>query len=309
MTKKVAIIGCGFVGSTAAYAMLIKEVANEIVLIDISREKAEGHAMDLEQGIQFVRGAEIRYSDNYEACSGADVIVITAGLAQKEGETRLDLVNKNAKLFREMVPKIAEHNNNAVIIVVSNPVDIITYLTLRHSGFPKERVFGTGTTLDTARLRYFLGDHFNVNPHNVHAYMLGEHGDSEFPVWSNSTIAGLKLEDLEGYSREAMDEIFNKTKGAAYEIISRKGATYYAIGLVITEIAGSVLNDEDRIFPVSTYIDNYYDNGGLCISVPCVIGSRGIKRRIQLPLNDDEQQALHKSAGTLREYISNLGDG
>ncbi len=304
MAKKVAIIGCGFVGSTAAYAMLLKEVANEIILIDISREKAEGHAMDLEQGIQFVREAKISYGDSYEHCSDADVIVITAGIPQKEGETRLDLVGKNAKLFREMIPKIVEHNKNCVFVVVTNPVDIITYLTLKHSGFPKERVFGTGTTLDTARFRYFLGEHFNVNVHNIHAYILGEHGDTEFPVWSNATIAGMNLSQVDGYSREAMDGIFSKTKNAAYEIISRKGSTYYAIGLVITEIVSAVLNDEDRIFPVSTYIENYYDEGGLCISTPCVIGCGGIKRRIQLPLNEEEQESLHKSAGKLNEYLA-----
>ncbi|MBD3312926.1 L-lactate dehydrogenase [Candidatus Woesearchaeota archaeon] len=306
MPRKVAIIGAGFVGSTAAYALLIKEVADEIILVDVNKEKAEGHAMDLEQGIQFVRGAEIKYSDSCEDCRDADVIVITAGLAQKPGETRLDLVNKNAELFRKMIPQITKHSKDAVIVVVSNPVDVLTYLTIKYSGFSRHKVFGTGTTLDTARFRFYISEHFNVNLHNVHAYILGEHGDSEFPVWSNATIAGLNVSSLDGYSKEVMDEIFQKTKNSAYEIIAKKGSTYYAIGLVIAEIVDSILHDESRIFPVSTYIDNYYDEGGMCISMPCVIGKEGIKRKIQVPLTDEEQQALHKSAGTLKEYIEKV---
>ena len=303
MGRKVAIIGCGFVGSTAAYAMLIKEIANEIVLIDVNREKAEGEALDLEHGIQFVKSGKIIYGNSFDLCAGADVVVITAGLAQKPGETRLDLVSKNAKLFKDMIPKIVEHNKDCVIVVVSNPVDILTYLTIKYSGLPRQRVFGTGTTLDTARLRFYVGEHFGVNPHNVHAYMLGEHGDSEFPVWSNADIAGMNLVHVDGYSKDAMDSIFRKTKNAAYEIISKKGATYYAIGLVITEIVEAVLDDGEKIFPVSTLIDNYYDEGDLCISVPCVVGKGGVKRKIQIPLNGEEQKAFHNSAGILKDYL------
>lgn len=304
--SKVAIIGSGFVGSTAAYAILIKQTASEIALIDIRKKKAEGEAMDLEHGIQFVPGSKITYGDSYELCKGADVVVITAGLAQKPGETRLQLVSKNAKIFKGMIPKITEHNKDCVIVLVTNPVDIMTYLTHKYSGFPKERVFGTGTTLDTARFRYYLGEHFNVNPHSVHAYIFGEHGDSEFPVWSKVSIGGQKVQDMEGYSKEKMDEIFKKTKNAAYEIIAKKGATYYAIGLAIEEIVGAIIKDEDKIFPVSSYLDNYYDESGVCLSTPCVIGRGGIKKRIQLPLNEDEQKSLHKSAEVLKKIIRDV---
>ncbi|MFO8016489.1 MAG: L-lactate dehydrogenase [Candidatus Woesearchaeota archaeon] len=305
---KVAIIGCGFVGSTAAYAMMIRKTASEIAVIDINREKARGEAMDLEHGIQFVPGSSISFGDSYELCKGADVVVITAGVAQKKGETRLQLVGRNAKIFKEMIPAITEHNKDCVILIVTNPVDIMTALTLRYSGFPKERVFGTGTTLDSARLRYYLGEEFKVNPQSVHAYMMGEHGDTEFPVWSKASIGGQDLQDMEGYSKERMDEIYKRTKNAAYEIISSKGATYYAIGLVITEIVDSIINNKNKIFPVSTMLDNYYDEGGVCLSMPCVVGKEGIKRRIQLPLSEGEQECLHKSAGKLREVLESVED-
>ncbi|MFC1734279.1 L-lactate dehydrogenase [candidate division KSB1 bacterium] len=304
--SKVAIIGSGFVGSTAAYAMMIKQTASEIALIDIRKEKAEGEAMDLEHGLMFVEGSKITFGDSYELCKGADVVVITAGLAQKPGETRLQLVGKNAKIFSQMIPNIVEHNKDCVIVLVSNPVDIMTFLTLKYSGFPKERVFGTGTTLDTARLRYYLGKEFKVNPHSVHAYIFGEHGDSEFPVWSKATIGGQQLDHMEGYSTEKMDKIFQQTKKAAYEIIAKKGATYYAIGLVISEIVSSIIDDEDRIYPVSNYLDNYYDINGVCLSTPCVIGKGGIKKRMQLPLNEEEQKSLHHSADVLKKIIKDV---
>lgn len=303
---KVAVIGCGFVGSTAAYAMLIRQTASEIAIIDINKEKAAGEAMDLEHGIQFVPGSKVTYGDSYGLCKGADVVVITAGFAQKPGETRLQLVNKNAKIFKEMIPKIVENNEDCVILLVTNPVDIMTYLTLKYSGFPKERVFGTGTTLDSARLRYYLGEHFGASPQSIHAYMLGEHGDSEFPVWSKANVGGQAVQDMEEYSMEKMEEISKKTKNAAYEIIARKGSTYYAIGLVIAEIVGSIIKDENKIFPVSTFIENYYDESDVCLSIPCVVGKGGIKRKIQLPLIPEEQHGLHKSAKALKEVIKGV---
>src|SRR3989344_9470032 len=195
--SKIAIIGAGFVGSTAAYALFIENVCENIALIDINKEKAQGEAMDLEQGMMFKPETRIQYGDSYELCKGADIVVITAGLAQKKGETRLDLVRKNSTIFKDMIPKIIENNKDCVIVLVSNPVDIMTYLTLKYSGFPKERVFGTGTTLDTARLRYFVAENYGVSAQSVHAYMLGEHGDSEFPVWSRATIAGLNINEFD----------------------------------------------------------------------------------------------------------------
>lgn len=303
---KVTIIGAGFVGSTTAYAMLIQGVASEITLIDIRKEKAEGEVLDLEHGLIFTPETKLRYGDSYDLCEGADVIVITAGVAQKPGETRLDLVKRNAVIFKEMIPKIMEHAQNPIFVVVTNPVDIITYLTLKYSGLPRERVFGSGTSLDTARLRYYVGKQFNVDPHNVHAFILGEHGDSEFPVWSRATVAGLRMDELEGYRYGLLDTIAERTKKAAYEIISRKGATYYAIGLSVCNIVKSILRNEQELIPVSAYLDNYYDEGGLCLSVPCIIGRRGIQKKVQLPLDEKEQAALHRSAHILREIIEGL---
>ena len=306
--SKIAIIGAGFVGSTAAYALFIENTCEEIALIDVNKEKAEGEAMDLEQGMMFRPETRFEYGDSYELCKGADIVVITAGLAQKKGETRLELVKKNAKIFREMIPKIVENNKKCVIVLVTNPVDIMTYLTLRYSGFPKERVFGTGTTLDTARLRYFIAEKYKVSPQSVHANMMGEHGDSEFPVWSRATVGGLNINEFDEYSEAMLEEIHKKTKNAAYEIINRKGATYYAIGLVIAQICDAILSDEKRVFPISTYLENYYDESNVCLSIPCAIGKAGICRRFQLPLNEKEQGQLHASAKVLKEIIAGLGE-
>lgn len=298
-----AIVGAGFVGATAAYALLIKGVASDIVLVDLKREKAQGEALDLEHGMQFVSGSTITYGDSYDLCKDADVVVVTAGVAQKPGETRLQLVKKNAAIFQEIIPRIATCAPHATLIIVTNPVDVLTYLALKYSGFPRERVFGTGTTLDTARLRYHIGEFFGVSAQSVHAYILGEHGDSEFPVWSLATVGGLRITDVEGYSASGLDMCFRKTKRAAYEIISAKGATYYAIGLVIADLCRAVLNDERKIYPLSVLLDNYYDKGDLCMSVPCVLGRGGIHRRMQLPLNREEQEKLHASAGIVREAL------
>ncbi len=302
---KVAIIGAGYVGSTLAYAMLIKGVASEIALVDINEEKAHGEALDLEHGLIHAPKTRFSYGDDYALCQGADVVLITAGVAQKPGETRLDLVKRNAAIFAGMVPRIAANAPDAVLVVVTNPVDIVTELTLRYSGFPPERVFGTGTSLDTARLRQALGARLGIDPHNVHAFVLGEHGDSEFVVWSRATIAGLTPAE-QGLAPAELEEIGAGVRKAAYEIISRKGATYYAIGLVAADIAEALIRDEQLLLPVSTRLENYYDEGGLCLSVPCVLGRGGIVRRVQLPLDDAEQAALHRSAGVLREVLAGL---
>ncbi len=304
--RKVAIVGAGFVGSTAAYAMLVQAIAEEIVLIDINKEKAEGEALDLEHGIQFMHNAKITFSNDFSACAGADVVVICAGLAQKPGETRLDLVKKNAVIFKEMVPKLVSANREAIYLVVSNPVDIMAFLTLKYSGLSPNKVFGSGTSLDTARFRYYIGERLSVHPSAVHAYIMGEHGDSEFPVISNATIAGLKICDVEGYNCQMMMECYDKTKKAAYEIIARKGATYYAIGLVISKIVDAILSDEHHVMPLSVYLDNYYDEGGLCMSVPCVIGKEGIVKKYQLPLAKEEQDKLHNSAKILKDILKQV---
>ena len=301
--EKVSIIGAGFVGSTAAYAMLVQGIASTIALIDINKEKAHGEALDLEHGLSFVEDSKIIFGDSYSLLEGSDVVVICAGVGQKPGETRLELIEKNSAIFKSIVPNIVKHAPNTVIVVVTNPVDILTYLTIKYSGLPKERVFGTGTTLDTSRFRHYLGEHFSVSSKSIHAYILGEHGDSEFPALSRAMIAGTPLAECDGYSDEAAQRCFQQTRNAAYEIINRKGATYYAIGLAISRIVRSILNDEKRVYPVSTLLTNYYEEGNICLSIPCAIGRGGITRRFQLALNKDEQAALHRSAAIVRASL------
>jgi L-lactate dehydrogenase len=257
-TSKVAVIGAGFVGSTAAYALMIDGAASNIALIDINKERAEGEAMDLQHGLQFRSESKISYGSDYNLCKDAEIVVITAGDHQGAGETRLDLVKKNAAILKGIVPQIAKCNKDCILLVVSNPLDVLTYLTLKYSKFPWNRVIGSGTILDSARFRYLLGEYFEVSPDSVHAYILGEHGDSAFPVWSTANIAGVNLKFFKKYRKAKMDEIFHNTKNAAYEIISRKGATYYAIGLGIARIVRSILSDKNNVIALSTYLSNYH---------------------------------------------------
>ncbi len=304
--SKIAIIGAGFVGSTAAYALVLQGIAGAIALIDVNKQKAEGEALDLEHSMPYLKRTIFTFGDDYALCEDADIVVITAGFAQKQAETRLQLAARNAVLFAEMIPKIVQYAPKTIILVVTNPVDILTALTIKYSGFPKERVFGTGTTLDTARFRFLLGEQFHINPKSIHTFILGEHGDSEFPVLSTANTAGLKLAYLDDYAQEKINESFLRTKNAAYEIISKKGATYYAIGVVISRICRSILEDQHEVMPVSTWIDNYYDVCNLCLSTPCVIGRNGIERKIQLPLNESEIAALRHSGAVLKEILDHI---
>jgi L-lactate dehydrogenase len=292
MKAKISVIGAGFVGSTAAYTLLVNGLASEIALIDINGERAEGEALDMMHGMQFLRRAKVIYGSDYELCRDSDITVICAGAHQQTGETRLDLAAKNAKIFKSMVPEIARRNRGGIILVVANPVDVLTYLTLKYSGFSPDRVFGTGTALDTARFRFLLGEHFHVNPNSVHAYVLGEHGDSEFPVWSSANIAGVRLREMDGYGRKQMDGIFEKTRDAAYEVISKKGATYYSISLVISKIVRSLLSDSHDVMPVSTLLKGYYGISDVCLSVPSVLCRTGIDRRLVVPLDEAEKRKL-----------------
>lgn len=302
-TSKIAIIGAGFVGSTAAYACLIDGAASEIALIDVNKEKAEGEAMDLQHGLPFKPNVKITFGDNYRLCKDAEIVVITAGAHQEQGETRIDLVNKNSAIFKEMIPQITKHNKNCILLVVSNPLDVLTYLTLKYSKFPKHRVFGSGAILDTARFRYLLGKYFEVSPNSVHAYILGEHGDSSFPVWSTANIAGVNLKYFKKYSRKAMEKIFLETKNAAYEVIAKKGATYYAIGLGIAKIVRAVLSDQNEVLALSSYLKNYHGISGVCLSVPAVVNRNGIKEHIVLPLDSVEKKQLRKSANVINGII------
>jgi len=302
-TSKVAIIGAGFVGSTAAYALLIDGAASEIALIDVNKEKAEGEAMDLQHGSLFKPHVKVSFGGDYQLCRDAEIVVICAGAHQKPGETRIDLVNKNSKIFKEMIPQITKHNKNCILLIVANPLDVLTYLALKYSKFPKSRVFGSGTILDTARFRYLLGDYFEVSPNSVHAYIMGEHGDSSFPVWSTANIAGTNLKNFKKYNKKSMDKIYLKTKNAAYEVIAKKGATYYAIGLGISKIVSAILSNQNEVLALSSYLDDYHGVSDVCLSVPCIVNRNGIKEQIVMPLNSLEKKQLRKSANTIKGIL------
>lgn len=285
---------------------MINGMVSEIALIDVNKEKAEGEAMDLQHGLQFRPNIQIKFGNDYKLCKDADIVVITAGVHQKPGETRLDLVKKNSEIFKDMIPKIVKNNKKCILLVVSNPLDVLTYLTLKYSKFPKNRVIGSGTVLDTARFRYLLGEYFQVNPNSVHAYIMGEHGDSSFPVWSTANIAGVPLRNFKKYDQKKMDELYERTKNAAYEIIARKGATYYAIGLGITRIVNAILSGHNEVLAVSGYIENYNGLSDVCLSVPTIISKEGIKEQIVLPLNDLELSQLKNSADRIKEAIRSV---
>ncbi len=300
---KVAIVGAGFVGSSAAYQIMGDGSATEIALIDKFATKAEGEAMDLNHGLWFKPHQKIVGGGSYELCKDAELIVITAGANRKPGQTRLDLVKINASILKEVIEGVTAHNKHAMIMVVANPVDVITYLSLKQSGFPENRVFGTGTMLDTARFRYFLGEHFGVSPESVNAYILGEHGDSQFAGWSMANIGGAPLNSLKQYDKEAMEVLFQKTKTVAADVIAKKQATYYAIGLIVARLVKAVFSDEDHVFPLSTMMHNYYGVSDVCLSVPCVLNRKGIKEQLKIPLNAEEQELFRKSAETLKATI------
>jgi L-lactate dehydrogenase len=303
-SSKIAIIGAGFVGSTAAFACSIDGSASEIALIDQNREKAQGEAMDISHGMQFEPYSKITFGDSYKLCKDAEVIIITAGAHQKKGETRLDLTNKNSKIFKEIIPKIIKYNKDCILLVVTNPLDVLTYLTLKYSKFPKHKVIGTGTILDTARFRYLLGNYFQVSPKSVHAYIMGEHGDSSFPVWSTANIAGSNLKNFKKYNKKKMDEIYNKTRDAAYEVIAKKGSTYYAIALGISSIVKAILSDNNKVLALSSHLDNYHGISDVCLSVPTILNRFGVKEQIKLPLSGLEKKQLKKSALKVKEVIN-----
>ncbi len=306
---KVAIIGAGFVGSTTAYAMMLDGVASEIVLIDLKKEKALGEALDLKHCMQFTRLTQISSGDSFELVTGASIVVICAGFAQKPGESRMDLLKKNAVVFKDIVPKIVKYNKNCIILVVTNPLDVLTYLTVKISGFPSCRVFGTGTVLDTARLRYLLGSYLKISPKDVSAHVIGEHGDSEFIWLSKATIGGVSLKKFPEYSDALINDVYEQTKNAAYEIIDRKGATYYSIALVVSKIVKAILQDQSRVFSVSTLIeDDLYGVKDVCLSIPTVVRKGGVCQRLGIELDSAEQALFKNSAEKISEGIKLIRD-
>lgn len=307
---RVAIVGVGNVGATFAYALLFSGLAAEIVLIDANRARAEGEAMDLNHTVPFAPPTRI-WAGEYRDCAGADITVIAAGAAQRPGETRLDLVKKNAAIFRQIVPEVVRYNPQGIIVVATNPVDVLTYATWKWSGLPPARVIGSGTILDTARFRYLLSQHCGVDPRSVHAYIIGEHGDSETPLWSLANIAGMRLSAfcaVHGMTLDqaAMDAIFHQTRDAAYAIIERKGATFYAVAAGLMRLIEAILRDQHTVLSISSLLDGCHDIRDVCLSLPTVVGRSGVERVLHLELSDAELVGLRHSAQVLQTTIAEL---
>ncbi|TDP86148.1 L-lactate dehydrogenase [Halanaerobium saccharolyticum] len=310
--NKIAVIGAGGVGATTAYALMVQGVGSEIVLIDVNKDKAEGEAMDLRHGASFVNPVDI-YAGDYEDLADAKLIIITAGAAQKPGETRLDLIKKNTGIFKNIVSSITEYNQDGILLVVTNPVDILTHLTYKLSGFPANRVIGSGTVLDSSRFRSLLSKNCGVAASNVHGYIIGEHGDSEVPVWSLTNIAGTKIENYcpicnkDCTDRDhSLEEISSQVKNAAYEIIEKKGATFYAVALAVSRIARAILRDENAVLTVSSLMEGYYGVEDISLSLPTLINSNGIERVLELPLAEKEEKEFKESAEHLKENFEKL---
>ncbi len=306
--RKVVLIGTGMVGMSYAYALLNQNVCDELVLIDIDRKRAEGEAMDLNHGLAF-SGSHMRiYAGDYRDCHDADIVAICAGVAQKPGETRLDLLRRNEAVFRSIVEPVTESGFNGIFLVATNPVDIMTRITCALSGFNARRVIGTGTTLDTARLRYLIGNHFSVDPRNVHAYVIGEHGDSEFVPWSQAMLATRPICDYceDGFcDMQQVREIENEVRGAAQKIIEAKRATYYGIGMSMVRITRAILGDENSVLTVSAKLDIPGCNG-VFAGMPCIVNRNGIRRVLPLHLTEDETKRLCASCETLQEAYDSL---
>lgn len=310
-SAKIAIVGAGRVGSTFAYTLLLKGLVGEVALIDLDLERARGEAMDL--GHSAPLSSPVRVcAGTYEECRDADIVMIAAGVAQREGESRLDLLKRNAAVFEDVVPKTVEQNPDAILLIATNPVDIMSYVAWNLSGLSPARVLGSGTVLDTARFRHLLSQRLRVDPRNIHAYVIGEHGDSEVPVWSRASVAGMPLLD---YCRNASCEmsdalresIASDTRDAAYEVIKRKGATYYAVATALYRISESILLDQRSVLPVSTLVPEEYGLGEIYLSLPSIVGRHGIERTLEIPLNEEENRAIHRSADILEETLAGMG--
>lgn len=308
---KIVIIGAGFVGSTFAYSLLIHGIVSQIVIIDVNKDRAEGEVMDLDHSIPFAYPAKISAGD-YPDCEDADIVAIAVDKGQAMGQSRLNLAQGNLELMKAIVPKITEYNKECILLVVSNPLDVMTYAVLKLSGFPKNRVIGSGTILDSARLRYLLGEYLQVDPRNVHAYIIGEHGDSEVPVWSLANVAGIRLKDYcpicgIPYDAELFNDLFLKVKNAGYEIIKRKGHTNYAVALGLTKIVESIIRDENTVVTVSCFLENYNGVSDVCLSVPVVLNRKGVKEVIHIPLDQKEAEDFRASANIIKKVANSIG--
>ena len=308
--QKVAVIGCGFVGATSAFSLIQTGLFSEMVLIDANHQKAEGEAMDLSHGSAYLTPMKI-YAGDYDDIIDAGLIVITAGANQKPNETRLDLVKKNVSIFKSIIPEIKNRNCEGILMIVSNPVDILTYVTLKLSGFPANRVIGSGTVLDTARLKYVLGRHLQVDPRDIHAYIIGEHGDSELAVWSGAQVAGIHINhfcELRGHfqHQEAMERLAQEVRDSAYEIIERKGATYYGVAVAVKRIATAIVKNEHAVLPISSLMNGEFGLENICLSIPTVVGKNGVEKVVDIYLNNEENEKLQASAKALKEVLESL---
>ncbi len=309
-SRKVAVVGCGFVGSASAFALMESGLFSEMVLIDANAEKAEGEALDISHGLPFAKPMQI-YAGDYEDIADAAVIVVTAGAGQKPGETRLDLVKKNVGIFKSVIPQIAAVNKDGIMLIVANPVDILTYAAKQLSGYPENRVFGSGTTLDTARFKYLLGQHLGVDSRSVHAFIVGEHGDSEIAAWSSANVSGIPINDfceMRGHfeHEESMKRIAEDVKNSAYRIIEKKGATYYGIAMSVRRICEAIVRDEKTILPISSIQHDNHGISDIALSMPAIVGKDGVEGTVPISLSVAEEEALRASADTLEAVIRDV---
>jgi L-lactate dehydrogenase len=298
---RIVIIGAGAVGSTTAYTLLLRNRADELVLIDANHNKAVGDALDMNHGMPFLSGAKL-WAGTYEDCREADIIVITAGAAQKEGESRVDLLKRNVSIFDSIISEVLKHNTHGILLIASNPVDIMSYFSWKKTQWPINRIIGSGTLLDSARFRYLIGEKLDIDPRSVHGHIVGEHGDSELPLWSLANVAGTELH----LSEVEKEEIFTNTRDAAYQIITAKGATYYAIALALDRICTAILRDEGAILNVSTLLTDYHGISDVFLGVPCIVDRTGVREVMQLNITEDEQVLLKRSADKLKGLIETI---
>jgi len=298
---KVVVIGVGAVGSTTAYTLLLRRRMDELVLIDANHAKAMGDALDMNHGMPFLGHTKV-WAGTFEDCKDADIIIITAGAAQRPGETRTDLLKRNVDIYERIIAEVLKYNDSGILLLATNPVDIMSYFAWQKSGWPVHRVIGSGTLLDSARFRYLIGEKLQLDPRSVHASIIGEHGDSELPVWSIANVAGAPIELPE----EVKDEIFIHTRDAAYQIIEAKGATYYAIALALDRIVTAILRNESAVLNVSTLLRHYHGISDVYLGVPCVVDRQGVRSVMNINLSDREKELLHQSADKLKGLIASL---
>lgn len=308
--RKAVMIGCGFVGSASVFSLMQSGLFSEIAMIDADMSKAEGEAMDISHGIPFAKQMKI-YAGSYDDVTDAGIVIITAGANQKPNETRLDLVNKNVAIFKQIIPEIAKRSFEGILLVVANPVDILTHVAQKLSGLPENRVIGSGTVLDTARLKYRLGEHLSVDSRSVHAFIIGEHGDSEIAVWSSANVSGIPLNDfceMRGHFQheKAMREIAEQVKNSAYEIIQRKHATYFGVAMAVKRICEVIVRDEKSILPVSTAMHGEHGIEDVVLSMPCIVGKDGIETKVPISLSAEEERKLKESVEVLKKTMSGL---